>query len=249
MTTRAPFYPKTNRRNTLVEKSWAAARSSRLAAPVYRHVYSPRAGAPLVFKEVTLERLMERLVVDAGLRCVYLVRHPCAVVCSLLRGQARGLMPSERREFLEERLKRDDPEAWQRVERNIGSLTGGQQEALLWRLDVADGFRIAISDPRTLLVVYEDLCRRPEEVASAVFAHFDLELTEQSKHAIAATTKATDSERKDRWSNPYFTVFRDPRTASERWRTELSAEEQGAIMELVEDTPVVQYALERGFWR
>jgi hypothetical protein len=246
--TRAPFYPKTNRRTFGIEKVWALARASKLGAPLYRVIYTPGAGAPVVFKEVTLEGLMERLVLDAGLRAVYLIRHPCAVVSSFLRGQARGLMPFERRRFLPERLRRDDPGLWARVGQGIESLSPAEQEALLWRLDVSVGFRLAMEDPRVLLIVYEDLCRRPKEVASSVFGHFNLSMTDQSERAIDETTSGADAPKRDKWSDRYFTVFRDPLAASERWRTELDKANQRAILALVSDAPVYRFALEQGLW-
>jgi len=246
--TRAPFYPKTNRRTLGIEKSWAAARSSKIAAPFYRWAFTPEDGAPIVFKEVTLETLMERLVLDSDLRVVYLMRHPCAVVSSLLKGQARGLMPTGRRQFLAERLQKEEPALWAELGERVDSLRASEQEGLLWRLDVARGFRLAVEDPRALLVVYEDLCRRPKEVASAVFDHFGLSMTAQSEKAIDETTSGAPARRKDRWADRYFTVFRDPVAASERWRNELEEADQSAIIALVADAPAYRFALERGLW-
>jgi hypothetical protein len=248
ITTRAPFFPKSNRRSIGIDKAWALARSSALAAPMYRALYTPRAGAPLIFKEVTLEGLMERLVLDAGLRVVYLVRHPCAVVSSLLRGQARGLMPSARRKFLPERLDRDEPDLLRRRGSEITQLSGAEQEALLWRLDVAKGFELSRTNPRVLLVVYEDLCERPKEIARQVLAHFELDMTSNTARAIDEMTSPREGARRDKWADRYFTVFRDPKAASERWRTELDPADQQAVIRMVEDSPAFEYARGAGLW-
>jgi hypothetical protein len=245
---RAPFYPKDNCPSLGRETTWAMARSWSGLRFLHRRLYTPRFGAPLVFKDVTLESLMVRMVSDGGLRTVYLIRHPCGVVSSLLKGQARGLMPSGRRQYLHVRLREDAPELWERVAHRVGDLSPAEQEALLWRLDVQPALELAITDPRVTLVVYEDLCRRPKEIASEVFEHFDLSLTEQSERAIEQMTSGDEEQRADKWSDRYFTVFRDPAAASSRWRTELAAEDQRAVISLVEDMPAFRRARELGHW-
>ena len=62
------------------------ARKIPLARPLYRWLYTPTASTVLVFKHVAQEDACRRLINQTSMSLVYLARHPCGTVASLLRG-------------------------------------------------------------------------------------------------------------------------------------------------------------------
>jgi hypothetical protein len=249
-TDKPPFFPKTICRTRGRAQLWAL--SSRLAAlsRVYA-IYTPTGRPPLITKEVGHEGIFLGLLESTPLRLVYLVRHPCGVVASVLRGQAQGLMPSARRSVLGNLLKSHDEELFSRWQTRLGAASPAEQEALLWRIDVERAVRAALRHPTAQVVVYEDMCRRPLEVAREVFAHFGIEMHEQTMRLLDEMSTGSASARRsrgERWTDPYFSVFRSPLEASGRWRTELSAEDQRRVLAVVSGSDAFAACAERGAW-
>lgn len=48
--------------------------------------------------------------------------------------------------------------------------------------------------------------------------------------------------------NKYFTIFRDPKVARDRWKEEMSSEDRMRVMEIVKDSPEFKFGVEKGFW-
>jgi hypothetical protein len=94
-----PFFPKTYRTLLPVGRSllWNVARKNALVDTLFRTLYSPQGTPLLIFKEVALGNVFRNLLQDTGIPMVYMMRHPCAVVWSIMRGQKVALMPVERR--------------------------------------------------------------------------------------------------------------------------------------------------------
>lgn len=248
---RPPFFPKANARIRGKATLWPLARRLRAFGPVYRSIYSPGGTPVVVFKEVTLERTMATLVQDVGMRVVYLVRHPCGVVASLLEGQRAGLMPTRRQAALREILRDHDPLLYQEHAGAVDSYSAAAKEALLWRVDVERGWAVTQCDSRARLVAYEELCRSPLEHTKEIFAHFGLDVPRQTLQGLAEMTSGSTlvrERRSEQWSNDYFSVFRDPREASERWRDKLSAEDQARVMNIVHDCAVYRSLEDAGIW-
>ena len=115
LTDRPPFFVKRNARSRGKRLLWPAARRLPPLAPLYGALYTPRGAPVVVLKEVTLEPVMEGLLRAGGTRIVYLVRHPCAVVHSQIRGQEAGVMPTARQGVLSSLLEKHDPALAERV--------------------------------------------------------------------------------------------------------------------------------------
>lgn len=248
-----PFFPKTYRTRLSWGRSvlWPLARSMRSLAGAFRWLYSPRDLPPLVFKEVTYERIMRNLLERTRIRIAYLVRHPAALLHSQLAGQDQALMPTARRAVLDDYIRRESPDLPERLRVDVNALTPLETEALLLRLDLEAGWRAAQASPQALVVVYEELCERPFEVAQQVFEHFGFDFAESSRKFIQMSMGA------DRWRrllygeigiNPYFSVFRDPREGRDRWKREMSPADQRRVLELFEDSDAFQALHARGFW-
>ena len=48
--------------------------------------------------------------------------------------------------------------------------------------------------------------------------------------------------------NQDFTIFRDPKAARDRWKEEMSEEDQMRVMQIVKDSPEFALGAEKGFW-
>ena len=248
-----PFFPKAYQARLKRGRSvlWPFARSARGFGAAFRWLYSPRSLPPLVFKEVSFEHIMRNLLERTQIRIVYLVRHPAALLHSQLAGQDKALMPTARRAVLDDFIRREDPDLARRLGVDLNALTPLETEALLLRLDLEVGWRAARASPSALVVVYEELCERPFEVAQQVFEHFGFDFAESSRKFIRMSMGA------NRWSrlwygeigiNPYFSVFRDPRQGRDRWKREMSPVDQRRVQELFEDSDAFRALRAGGFW-
>ena len=72
-----------------------------------------------------------------------MVRHPCAVIHSVIEGQKKGLMVSGRRTVLESLLRNTAPHLFEQWKDKLKSLSIYQQETLMWLADVEQLFRFS----------------------------------------------------------------------------------------------------------
>ena len=246
-----PFFAKRDRGSRQLGRSvlWPLARRSATCARAFERLYTPRARPPLVFKEVTSELIMANLLARTAMRVVYLVRHPCGVAHSTLAGQRRGLMPSDRRRVLGDTIRRLDPELPRRLGFDLERATPIEIEALCWRLDAEIGLAAARASANAHIVVYEDLCADPLGVAQGVLGHFGLALTPATRQFIDRSMHGSGLGKLaygEVGVDAYFSVFRDPRATRDRWRHELTADDQARVLHLVEDSPAFQCLFGRG---
>lgn len=248
-----PFFAKDYRMRCKLGRSllWPPAKASRLVGKLYRSLYTPQEKAYVVFKEVALEDAYQKLVKTSTMPLAYLLRHPCAVVSSTLRGQEQGLMGSRRQQVLPAFLQDHAPALWQRYGESIDLMPPHQKEALLWRTAVERcqttfGLRDSAS-----VVFYENLCRDPLGVSAQVLQSFGLDLVPQVRDFIGASSDPNYQSRGRRseiGTNKYFSVFRDPLVAMNSWKTALSAEQRMEVLEIVRDSPVFEQGVQEAQW-
>lgn len=251
LTCKPPFFPKRHQRTLGRAWMWPASRAANAVRDLFSLAYAARPGTPLVFKEVGLNRLVIPLVRDAGLRAIYLIRHPCGVVSSTLEGQQKRLMPAGRREVVADLLRKHDQALWARWATDLPSASPATIEALLWRIEVEEALREVWHLPHVHLVVYEDLCARTEEVAGRAFEHLGLNPSEQTRRLLEAMSSPNSAARRahgDRWVNDYFSVFRDPRDSAEKWKKQLPKESVTEIFGAVESSPAFTRCAAIGNW-
>ena len=233
---------------------WPASKMWKPAGKLYGKLFTPRGRPRLVIKEVTHEALMKRLLRRAGVPVVYTVRHPAAVANSMLKGQEQGLMPTARRTILSDVIAQRDPDMPRRLGFDPAQLAPVEVETLLWRFDVEAGVRAALAHPRAMVVFYEELCSRTADVTERVFAHFGLDFAQQTKDFLRESTTAGARSRLGALRhgefgiNSYFSVFRDSNEAKDKWKKQLSEDDQRRVLKLVEESDVYRLAADRGVW-
>ncbi|RMD90844.1 MAG: sulfotransferase [Alphaproteobacteria bacterium] len=188
-----------------------------------------RQGLSTVIKSVTgLARLPIYAAARPEMPIVHVIRHPCAVVASLLRGIRKGKMP---RPHLYDRQLRLPPARRHGLDRAAADRLD-DLETTAWRWLIMNDWALEAcpADARVRVLRYEDMAREPMAQAREMLRWCGLPWTpaseaflEQSSHGPAAGVR-------------YHGVMRDSRAAAERWREELSESEVARIHDIVHDS-------------
>ncbi|NES83470.1 MAG: sulfotransferase [Moorea sp. SIO2B7] len=250
---KSPFFSKNYRTNISWGKSYIfpLARKNYLVSHLFRYLYTPKDSPMLVFKEVEMVNEFIQLLTRTEMPIVYLVRHPCGVVSSVMQGQKQSLMPTGRRSVLKSLLTKYNPILADQYGTRLDELTISEQEALLWLLDVGRALGTCQANPNALVVIYEKLVENTLEVTQKVFSHFGLTMAQESISFIEkSTSQSLKSQIKggELGVNKYFTVYRDSKVSRDRWKKEMSEEDQKLVMKIVKNTEVFAIGAEQGLW-
>jgi hypothetical protein len=229
---RAPFFRKSYGwlPHRLVWACWLAVQMTGRGHAAFRKTFSPPGGGyDLVVKQGGLSgQIIQSLRPD---RLVIIVRHPCGVAASLMRGQRMGLMDLEHRaEWLKHNQHMCDELGYSA--REIKGLSACEFCAVKWLTENLQYHRAATSHPNCRVVVYEELCSDPLLVSQSLFEGLEWKLTPQTIRFIEVST-STSFHRWRTWltaRNKYFSVYRFSGSNSGAWRNELSADEQRTVM-------------------
>lgn len=250
---RPPFFPKDHALTW--GKSWLRPLALRFnfLSPVFQKLYTARRRNPsLVFKEVNMERVMINLLARTSVPIIYLVRHPCAVVASNVRGQKQGVMFDKRHSILKKVLEKRDDELAERYRPQLEHLDGLEKEALLWRIDVEKSLSATQNHENALIIIYEKLCDDPHGVSKQAFQHFGLNFSEQTTHYLNSLTQTGPQRSRWFWGefglNPYFSVARNPAEMKEKWKQKMSSADRQRILTIVQDSPAFQFGARVGGW-
>ncbi|NEP08673.1 MAG: sulfotransferase [Symploca sp. SIO2C1] len=248
-----PFFPKNYPVRFSWGKSltWPLARKNALGSCLFRYLYTPKGQPKLVFKEVDKAKLLIPLLARTEMPIAYIVRHPCAVISSVMRGQNNSIMPSGRRSVLKNLLAKYEPMLAEQYGERLETLKLSEQEALLWLVEVGRSVSACQNSPNGLLVIYEELTERTLELTEKIFSHFGLNMAQESVSFIEESTSTSSAPRMKRGEigiNQYFTVFRDSKVSRDRWKQEMSTEDQQRVMKIVKNSPVFALAAEQGLW-
>ena len=164
---------------------------------------------------------------------ILLVRHPCGYIASVLRGERQlrfedNQGASEDYGILEQLL--DTPLA---KEKGLSidyfrSLAPEERLAWRWVLFNDKAMRDTQDSGRCSVVRYEDVCADPAKEMRKHFAFCGLDWQSQTEAFITQSTAQQD--------NAYYSVFKDPKLAAEKWRQELTPETAARIMAVVKQT-------------
>jgi hypothetical protein len=239
-----PFFRKRNRRNLGIAALYPLARGFRPMSALFRAIYSPSDTAPLVFKETGAHDFMVRLLEETTTPVIYLVRHPVAVSDSSARGQERGVMPTGRQEVLVDILRDNANELSLKFGGRVPHMSLLERNALLWRMDVERALRAGMAaGSRFLPILYEQACREPLKQFTRVFAHFGLDVPDQTA-AFLQSLLSIDQERSEHSS--FFSVARNPALTADRWRKTVPQADVDMVMAIVGDSDA--YAFGRQTW-
>lgn len=162
-----------------------------------------------------------------GSRFVLIIRHPCGYVASTLRGEARGkfsrLYPAH------QVLGTSHAALYGLTEERFNALSRPEQLAWNWAINYEEAIRDLGGSGRVRLVRYEDLGSHPMEETRALFAFAGLPWSAQTEAFIRKSTSHHGPDF-------YYGVLKNTDQVVNRWRTELSPEDQRAIKAVVDQT-------------
>lgn len=236
---------------------WPLARKSDVCARIFQTLYTPRTRPFLVFKDVDKPRMLMGLSQRTDVPIAYILRHPCAVLSSLLRGQEKNLMHnSTRRHTISSRLDSHiDPTLGERYKSQLETLTIAEIEALMWRMETETALAAIAENPNSIIINYEELTETPHAIAERLFACFGLgdTLPQQSIDFIDASIRG-DNSRRTRMKygeigiNPYFSVFRNPKVSRDAWKEKMPAEERQQVLAIVRDSKAYAFGAQSNLW-
>ncbi|MGL5078013.1 MAG: sulfotransferase domain-containing protein [Waterburya sp.] len=231
--------------------TWHLARKTSWGEKVFSQLYLPQGRPTLIFKEVALVDVLTKLLALNQVPIVYLLRHPCAVISSLLKGQKDALMPSGRRSVLADLLTAHQPHLAMKYAEQLPQMHISEQEALLWLLDVEEAIQVCQANPNALIIVYEQLVEQPLETLEKIFTHFGLSMNSQSQKFIEQSTENSMTSKIKKGEigiNQYFSIFRDSQSCRDRWKQELAVEDIKRIMEIIQDSQSYALGVATGLW-
>ena len=170
--------------------------------------------------------LLARSVEDCNI--VVLVRHPCGVVASGLRGVATGKMSTA--QAYHDWLKLEPAIRRGLTAQKLDQLSHVEVLATSWLLFNEYVLDALAGNPRVKVVVYEELCENPVELTQEIFDHCGFDDSPETRDFIRACLDSTDA------SPEYFQVLRNPKAAAVRWKSELSEADQQTVYELTRDS-------------
>jgi hypothetical protein len=168
-----------------------------------------------------------------GARVVFIVRHPCGVAASLLRGEASAKFSagpaSADHGFFELLSATEEARSRGLTFEAFRTMSSIERIAWRWALLNEKAMAEAVGSEQCRLLRYEDLCTKPAAVARDLFAFAGLQWNNQTEEFISASTSHGRSD--------YYSVFKNPQDSAFRWRKELPAEIARTILSTVGDTP------------
>ena len=228
---RPPHSPKAFRRSwawSLLDGSVRVARAlGRGDSPRRIPAWVRRSDAEPVFRVVKSVSSNMRLAwlheCFPELRSVLIVRHPGGYLNSWRAGVRKqgwsGLGSKER--LAAAILPFSDESHARRYGERFESGTDAERELIYWIVANETPARALRDCERCLLVVYEDLCRAPLEVARRIYAHSEVPFCERAEAFVRSST----SEHRQ----GYHDVHKDPLVVAEKWRRELSEEDRELV--------------------
>lgn len=187
----------------------------------YRPTAKGYVQVPLVWKSIVSQgRLCACIAALPEARVIYLLRHPCGYVASILRGEAArrfgNSTPSANDLWLLKRLlATNSGKRHALTVDHFASLTPEERLAWRWVLIQENAIDGVAGSDRAMIVRYEDVCAAPISMTRRMFEFAGLDWQEQTERFVVASTHHEHSD--------YYSVFKDPHAASESWRTELAA--------------------------
>jgi hypothetical protein len=158
-------------------------------------------------------------------RCVFILRHPCGQIASVMAGLAgrqfgRTGSPSQAP------VDMAAAAAWAKS-RDVDAaafsvLPDAAKFAWRWRAFNEPAIEAMGHLPNARIVIYEDLCRRPEAVARDLFAFAGLDWHERTSEFLGISTHHDKPA-------GYYDVFRSTGVVADRWRQTMSPQDQEAV--------------------
>jgi hypothetical protein len=169
-------------------------------------------------------------------RVIVIIRHPCGQIASTLEGIRRHKFASGVAVYDDEGLLELLAATEQAKNRGLTkdrllAMKPIERLAWMWAIPNEKAMEDAAKDPNVRVLSYEDLCEAPMNVAQDLFRFAGIAWDEAVESFIRASTDPGHAK-----SDSYYSVFRDPELAIDRWRSVLSADEIAMVRNAIGET-------------
>ena len=247
-THKPPFFRKTFLKTPawIRTAAWMSAKACKPMVPVFNSLASGHLNEQhcIVIKNRPFP-LLDRILTTIHADALVLLRHPCGVVSSWLRGMQMGVMPA---------TSADATKIWSRYsnyleplglsETDIKAMSPAGVLAVNWLVDTVIFSQYERSTMmKTRTIVYCDLVRNPVEEWSKVFDWLHLPFDSSVEAFLNQSSKpAFDIRRLMGRKYSYFSVQRGNKSPLESWRKDMTTDEIREVMSIVTPHfPVEQY--------
>ena len=238
-----PLFPKSYQSAAGLAAYRASVVVAKAASRVHRHfpcAYRPTGeggrNARVVWKSIESSgRLGACIEALPEVRAIHLMRHPCGVVASRLRGSvAHGFgQPAADLWVLKLLLATTSGQAHGMDMEAIQRLTPEEQVTWSWLLTQEKILADVADSERVLTVRYEDVCAQPIELTRRMFEFAGLNWQPQTEKFALASTQTGDAS--------YYSVFKNPQASAQRWRSELSPGVIERVQRILRGSPLQRF--------
>lgn len=241
-----PLFPKSYQSSaglgayrTGVMAAKAASRIRRHFPCLFRPTGSDGRVASVVWKSVESSgRLGVCIKALPPVRAIHLIRHPCGVVASRLRGATthgfgQSKPKTDSQWVLKLLLATKAGQARGLDLDDIQNLMPEEQAAWRWILIQEKILADVAGSDRVLTIRYEDVCAEPIETTRRMFEFAGLNWQSQTEQFVRASTRESDTD--------YYSVFKNPQASAERWRSELDPQLIERIRQILRGSAVHRF--------
>jgi hypothetical protein len=175
-----------------------------------------------------------RLFAEAlpGARIIFILRDPFGQIASMLRGSALGKFEDE--VPVGEVMLTRQARRYGLTSETFRTLPMVERFAWNWAILNEMAIQDLAGIPTARVLSYQALGAEPMRESHALFDFLDLDWDPQTEDFLRRSTTHSGRDR-------YYQVFKSSFEAMNRWRTELSPDDQRRIMQVVEQTSLAPY--------
>ncbi len=237
-THKPPFFPKHFLKAPAMLRTgaWMSARAFNSLRPIFEYLETGNLTDDhrLVIKNRPFPHL-DRVLKSINSDVLILLRHPCGVVNSWLRGIRMGVMDGS---------SADPATTWKRYSQYLEPIGLTEQQlfnmsetgvlAVNWLVDTLIFRQYESSNLRTRTVVYEDLVSNPIDEWTRVFEWMGLPFDPAVKSFLTDSSKPRFDIRNLMGKKyAYFSVQRREKSPKESWRTDMTSYDIAEVMNIV----------------
>ena len=158
-------------------------------------------------------------------RLLHIVRHPCAVIASAIRGIDKGLMPEK--VFLKSLTGKASSKPFGMSLEALSKLPYESQLAYQWMINNQLLSDWCSDNSKYRLVRYEELCQNIDSYVASVFKFLGLDESQQTREFVKRLNSQSGK------GKSYFDVIRSPISSIDKWQAQLSDEQVDNIKNIV----------------
>lgn len=229
-----PFFKKSYlnfyQYGAFVTSAYIAKLSAKLDLPFLRKPFRPKSTPPvIVWKSIESLGRMSVYQNQLDAYSIQIIRHPCGQIASTIRGEElqkfEGSIPTyEDWDLFEKLIVQSGEQRYTLID--IKNMIPEERLALRWGL-INDFALNHLDSKKSAVLIYEDLCRDPEEVVRKIFAKIGIGINAETERYIKESTTGNDDS--------YYATTKSPLDSAYKWRSFLSKETQQKIANILKN--------------